>query len=117
MYYEKMAVTDVSFLHSVVIEFLMKGSRRTTEVGFTISTLRPNDKAWNGVKAENSKLTGKVTGTVLWDSQGCKLVDFMGRGETLNAARYVQTLNKFVMRFVKNVRRRKLPSFNMTTHV
>jgi hypothetical protein len=41
-----------------------------------------------------------------------QLLDFLEKGETINAARYVQ---KLVVRFVKNVRRRKLSSFNMTT--
>jgi plasmid stabilization system protein ParE len=40
---------------------------------------------------------------------------FGRKRETINAARYVQTFNKFVVRFVKNVRRIKLSSFNMTT--
>jgi hypothetical protein len=33
--------------------------------------------------------------TVFWDSEGCILVEFLEKGETINAARYVQTLNKF----------------------
>jgi histone-lysine N-methyltransferase SETMAR len=33
-------------------------------------------------------------GTVFWDSEGCILVDFFEKGETINAARYVHTLNK-----------------------
>jgi histone-lysine N-methyltransferase SETMAR len=36
----------------------------------------------------------KVMGTVFCDSEGCKLVDFLEKGETVNAARYVQTPNK-----------------------
>jgi hypothetical protein len=37
----------------------------------------------------------KVMGTVLCDSEGCILVDFLEKkGKTFNAARYVQTLNK-----------------------
>jgi hypothetical protein len=33
-------------------------------------------------------------GTVFMDSEGCILADFLGKGQTINAARYVQTLNK-----------------------
>jgi hypothetical protein len=36
----------------------------------------------------------KVMGTVFWDSEGCILVKFLEKGETISAARYVQTLNK-----------------------
>jgi hypothetical protein len=35
-------------------------------------------------------------GTVFWNNEGCMLVDFfLEKVETVNAARYVQTLNKF----------------------
>jgi histone-lysine N-methyltransferase SETMAR len=33
-------------------------------------------------------------GTVFWDSEGCILVEFLEKGETISAARCVQTLNK-----------------------
>jgi hypothetical protein len=33
-------------------------------------------------------------GTVFWDSEGCILVDFLEKGKTINAARYVQTLKE-----------------------
>jgi hypothetical protein len=33
-------------------------------------------------------------GTGFWDSEGCILVGCLEKGETINAARYVQTLNK-----------------------
>jgi transposase len=36
----------------------------------------------------------KVMGIVFRDSEGRILIDFSGKGETINAARYVQTLNK-----------------------
>jgi histone-lysine N-methyltransferase SETMAR len=39
-------------------------------------------------------MAGKVKGTVVWDSEGYKLVDILGKGERSNAARYFQTLNK-----------------------
>jgi histone-lysine N-methyltransferase SETMAR len=32
----------------------------------------------------------KIMGTVLWDSEGCILVDFLEKGETIIAARYVR---------------------------
>jgi histone-lysine N-methyltransferase SETMAR len=47
-------------------------------------------------KKKPKKVTSasKVMGTVFCDSEGCKLVDFLKKGETISAARYVQTLNK-----------------------
>jgi hypothetical protein len=39
--------------------------------------------------------------TVFWDSEGCILVDFLEKVETINAARYVQTLNELRHGFVK----------------
>ena len=33
-------------------------------------------------------------GSVFWDAQGCILVEFLERGQTINAARYIQTLLK-----------------------
>ncbi|KAJ9598788.1 hypothetical protein L9F63_026674, partial [Diploptera punctata] len=36
----------------------------------------------------------KVMGSVFWDAQGCILVEFLEPGQTINAARYIQTLVK-----------------------
>jgi hypothetical protein len=36
----------------------------------------------------------KMMGTVFWDATGCILVKFLPQGETVNAACYLQTLNK-----------------------
>ena len=36
----------------------------------------------------------KVMGTVFWDAEGLILVEFLERGQTITAARYVQTLHK-----------------------
>jgi histone-lysine N-methyltransferase SETMAR len=48
---------------------------------------------WVG-EAEKVPSAGKIMGTLFWDSGGCTLVDFLEKEETINAARYVQTLNK-----------------------
>jgi histone-lysine N-methyltransferase SETMAR len=47
-------------------------------------------------KEETEKVpsAGKVMGNVFWDSDGYILVYFLEKGETIYAARYVQTLNK-----------------------
>ena len=45
----------------------------------------------------------KVMYTVFWDIQGILLVDFLTRGETLNAERYYETLQK-LRRTIKNKR-------------
>lgn len=45
-------------------------------------------------KAKTVKSAGKVMGTVFWDAEGCILVEFLEPGQTINAARYVQTLKK-----------------------
>jgi hypothetical protein len=90
--------------------------------GFTTSIQRPNDKAWNGItphrpKRRSRKLpsAGKVIGTVFWDSEGCILVDFLEKGQrSMQLATFRRSAN-FVVHFVKNVRGRKLLSFNMTT--
>jgi hypothetical protein len=63
---------------------------------------------------ENITLGRQSYGNFFWDSEGCIPVIFLEKGETIDAARYVQTLNKLRLHFVKNVRRRKLSSFNMT---
>lgn len=46
---------------------------------------------------------GKVMATVFWDRHGVLLVDFMPRGTTINADRYVETLEK-LRRAIKNKR-------------
>jgi len=33
-------------------------------------------------------------GTIVWDAEGCILIEFLETGKTINAARYVQTLLK-----------------------
>jgi histone-lysine N-methyltransferase SETMAR len=37
---------------------------------------------------------GRVVGTVFWDCEGCILVDVLEKEKTINAAGYIQTLNK-----------------------
>jgi hypothetical protein len=55
---------------------------------------------WHHLTSPKKKKTktvpsaGKVMGTVFWESEECILVDFLEKGKTINAARYVQTLNK-----------------------
>ena len=45
-------------------------------------------------KAKTVQFVGKVVGSVFWDAQGCLLVEFLEPGQTINAARYTQTLVK-----------------------
>jgi hypothetical protein len=65
-------------------------------------------------KPTTEPLASKVMGTVSWDSEGCIMVNFLEKGEIINAACYIQTLNQLFVKFVKNVQRRKLSSFNTT---
>jgi histone-lysine N-methyltransferase SETMAR len=46
------------------------------------------------------------TRTVFWDSEGCILADFLEKGEKINAARYVQTLDK-LRRTLREKRQKK----------
>jgi hypothetical protein len=49
------------------------------------------------VQREEAKIVPsavKVMKTVFWDSEGCILIDFLEKGQTINSAHYVQTLNK-----------------------
>jgi hypothetical protein len=43
---------------------------------------------------KRSTLSWHGYGKCLWDGEGCILVDFLEKGETINAAHYVQTLKK-----------------------
>jgi len=45
----------------------------------------------------------KITGTVFWDAEGCILIEFLGPGKHINAARYFQTLFK-LRRALRNKR-------------
>jgi len=45
-------------------------------------------------KAKTVPSTAKVMGTVFWDAEGLILAEFLERGQTITAARYVQTLHK-----------------------
>ncbi|KAJ9600590.1 hypothetical protein L9F63_026273, partial [Diploptera punctata] len=45
-------------------------------------------------KSEDSAICWEVLGSVFWDAQGCILVEFLEPGQTINAARYIQTLVK-----------------------
>ena len=51
-------------------------------------------------------LAGKVLCTVLWDTLGILLVDFLARGGTVNAEYYYETLQK-LRRSIRNKRRGK----------
>jgi len=39
-------------------------------------------------------LADKCMETIFWNTEGCILVDFLLKGETINTACYVQTLRK-----------------------
>jgi len=45
-------------------------------------------------KAKTVPSAAKVMGTVFWDAEGLILAEFLERGQTITAARYVQTLHK-----------------------
>jgi len=45
-------------------------------------------------KAKTVPLAAKVMGTVFWDAEGLILAEFLEPGQTITAARYVQTLHK-----------------------
>jgi hypothetical protein len=60
----------------------------------------------NKRKQKTGPSARKVMGTVFWNSEGCKLVDFLEKGETISAARYVQTPNK-LRRAVREKRPKK----------
>jgi len=51
----------------------------------------------------------KVMATVFWYWEGVLLVDFLGRGSTINSERYCETLKK-LRRAIQNKRRGKLSS-------
>ena len=45
-------------------------------------------------KAKTVPSAVKVMDTVFWDAEGLILAEFLGLGQTITAARYVQTLHK-----------------------
>lgn len=45
------------------------------------------------IKARTVPSIGKVMITVFWDAQGIVFIDYLPKGETINAARYVSSLN------------------------
>jgi hypothetical protein len=47
-----------------------------------------------GAKTFDWATQNHAYGTVFWDAQGVLLVDFLPRGETINAAHYCGTLNE-----------------------
>ena len=49
----------------------------------------------------------KIMASVFWDSQGVLLVEYLPQGETINAARYCETLKK-LRRAIQNKRRGRL---------
>ena len=54
-------------------------------------------------------------GTVFWDAEGLILAEFLERGQTITAARYVQTLHKLRRALCENVRDETSSSSCMTT--
>ena len=75
---------------------------QVTKAGFTISSLKRNAKVWNGTicilnqkkEAKTVPSAAKVMGTVFWNAEGLILAEFLERGQTITAARYVQTLHE-----------------------
>jgi len=62
-------------------------------------------------KAETVPSTAKVMGTAIWDAEGLILAEFLETGQTITAARYVQTLHK-----VRRALRDKRPGRNIILH-
>ncbi|GFX27903.1 mariner Mos1 transposase [Trichonephila clavipes] len=56
------------------------------------------------VKAKHILTPRKIMCTVFWDSKGILLIDFLPRGQTINAAGYCETLRK-LRRAIQNKRR------------
>ena len=54
-------------------------------------------------KFKLSPSAGKVMMTVFWDIQGVLLLDFLPKGETINSARYQETLKKLM----RSIRRKR----------
>jgi hypothetical protein len=113
MHCEKMPVTEMSFRQLAVIEFLVTQGN-SAELP-TRDLQRPNDKAWNGVIAHRPKRSRKQCPppAKLWESSFGILRGAYWSTFWKNKKRSVQLAT--FRRFVKNVRRRKLSSFNMTT--
>lgn len=57
----------------------------------------------------------KIMCTVFWDRKGVLLIDFLARGETINAARYCETLRK-LKRAIQNKRRGMLSNGIVLLH-
>ena len=55
-------------------------------------------------KAKTVPSAAKVKGTVFWDAEGLILAEFLEPGQTITAARYVQTLHKLRRHCAINVR-------------
>jgi len=90
---EKMAVTDM-FRKRAVIEFLVKEGNTVGVICERLSETRRQNMEWHYTTSPKKKpktvpSAGKVMGTVFWKTEGCMLVDFLEKGETINAARYV----------------------------
>jgi hypothetical protein len=96
MHCEKMAVTDMSFRQRAVIEFL-------AEEGNSAAVIyeRPRGvygDVYRGASSVRRRVKHFKDGnTDIADQPRCGvciLIDFSAKGETINAARYVQTLNR-----------------------
>jgi len=82
--------------------------RQSMEWGHTNSPNKPTKclPSWSG---------RKIMATVFWDIHGVILVDFLERGQTINAERYCETLRK-LRRAIQNKRRGKLSEKVLLIH-
>ena len=75
------------------------------KAGFTISSLKQNETKWQSMewhnlhspskqKAKTVPTAAKVMGTAFWDAERLILAEFLEPGQTITAARYVQTVHK-----------------------
>ena len=94
--------TDPTFLDRIItgdetwVHHYEPESKRTS-----MEWRHPTSPKTKKFKAEKS--AGKVMATIFWDSKGVILLDFLPRGETVNANVYIETLKKLKAR-IRRVR-------------
>ena len=98
---------DMSFCQRAVIEFLVKDEIPAAEIHqrlqctygsvcmgvSSIGRWVKHFKDWK-TSIQDVPSAVKVMGTVFWDAEGLILAEFLECGQTITAARYVQTLHK-----------------------
>jgi hypothetical protein len=102
----------MSFRQRAVTKFVVKEGNWTGVIYERLAETKRQSMEWNQTTLPKNKKqktvpsAGKVMGTVFCDGKGRMLVDFLEKLETINAARYVQTLN-MVRRALREKRPKK----------